>query len=45
MSVLGKYMGQDGEETVGDDVETGKNTVFLETLEMLVYKLETHIPM
>ena len=45
MSVLGKYMGQDVEETVGDDVETGKNTVVLETLEMLVYKLETHIPM
>ena len=38
-------MGQDGEETVGDDVKTGKNTVVLETLEMLVYKLETHIPM
>ena len=45
MSVLGKYLGQDGEETVGDDVETGKNTMVLGTMEMLVYNLETHIPM
>lgn len=45
MTMLGKYMGRDGEETAGDDVETGENTLVLGTMQMLIYKLETHVPM
>lgn len=33
-------MRRDREETVGNDVETGKSTVVLRTMKILVYRLE-----